>query len=176
VEESVSETPASTTPIQAKQTETESEPTQPDQDSSFTQNDQDSSFTQNDQAPDYWSNIRELINSKSTLPKQEITVQPLLENGHSQYEFVEIKHQTPHDNNFLQNQLETQENLENSNGTNPTPENQETQGNQDSSEENQVKEENNLEILAREIYSLIRDKIEVERERNGGYYFNRKNW
>ena len=37
-------------------------------------------------------------------------------------------------------------------------------------------DDRNLEILAREIYSLLRQRLEIDRERRGSYYSDRLPW
>jgi hypothetical protein len=139
--------------------------------------------------PEKWSSIGELLSSTKGTSQDSITVQPLLDSEFSGYESIEMNY-TP-----LESPSATIEEKPSNQGTNNSDTNhiqadfaQNTASTanieavppttESPPETNSVaeKEDDTLELLAREMYNLLRQKLEVERERTGKYYSGRFPW
>ena len=161
---------------------------------SLEQNESDNLSTEEvENIPENWSNIEELLakSSPPDLPKnapsmrqRSITVQPLLqsknltyENELSELDFtinrnVSNDRRVESENKIIQTEQindETAEDLE-------TYESSERSLNIDSHEEENDGNDDDLEVLAREIYWSIRQRIEIEQERQGNYYSGTSGW
>ena len=145
--------------------------------------------------PERWSNIEELL-AKSSLPdlpkdpvsdrteKRAIIVQPLLQSENLTYQTASSEFKFP-----INSSISNYETFESENKTIQTePINDETAEDLENYEDSERsisidsnKEEDDgngddLEVLAREIYWSIRQRIEIERERQGNYYSGTSGW
>ena len=137
--------------------------------------------------PNSWSSIAELISSSKPIftntqsqpmvAPEPITVQPL-SNTTSGYKPVAMTF--PGSNTVSPNQELSAHSSKNviqsqSLSTSNTADLVETEIKEAENNQNQDEQDETdlMEILAREIYHLLRQRLEVERERQGGYYSNR---
>jgi hypothetical protein len=146
----------------------------------------------NQDIPDSWSSIAELLGEKTSTEQESVIVQPLWESNPSGYESVSMNFApsrdsissttdefkvnspiTPIQSSVVNGVIQTDAATD-VRGTPATPEEEieEEIENRTSSQE----EADRLEVLAREIYNLLRQRLEVERERQGQYYSGRLPW
>ena len=163
---------------------------------SLQQNESDNSSSEEvENVPESWSNIEELL-AKSSIPDppkdpaidrrsvRSIIVQPLLQSENLTYKTASPELKFPinssvsnsgrfeNENQTIQTEPindETAEELENS-------EFSERSTSIDSNKEDDDGDDDDLEVLAREIYWSIRQRIEIERERQGNYYSGTSGW
>jgi hypothetical protein len=136
--------------------------------------------------PDTWSSIEELLGGKNNTSQDSITVQPVADSQFLGYEPVSLNY-APSEAQKSTN-LEPQSKLISNNINNSyiqansepsaatTEEVPVTSEEPEPTDTKAEDETDNLELLAREIYHLLRQRLEVERERTGKYYSGRFNW
>jgi hypothetical protein len=146
----------------------------------------------NQDIPDSWSSIAELLGEKTFTEQESVIVQPLLESNPSGYESVSMNFIPSRDsissttdefqvnspitpiqssvvNGIIQTDVATD--------VRETPATPEEEIEEEIEERTPSQEETDrLEVLAREIYNLLRQRLEVERERQGQYYSGRLPW
>ncbi|WP_013322019.1 hypothetical protein [Gloeothece verrucosa] len=137
--------------------------------------------------PESWSNIEELLGQTSP-DLGSITVSPIEAHQNFSYEPASINYRPSETPNFS-SQSDADSSIQ-ANPENPliertiepnTPSAEKTElvtpieEKQESSKTGED-EKDNLELLAREIYHLLRQRLEVERERLGKYYSGRLPW